>query len=158
MLASIPITDDFQQISDEYKRFKHLIYDKMCEKDQQSLDIIEKDLINEISLLLQEENPVNHEENYIRVLIGVITLSKYTLLNQEKCINFLSQINSLFLRSIQKRLFFYKCIAKLCKKSPNYIWDNYLTKFQNKTLPMQDNHPSELKFIDNALIYIYFIV
>lgn len=153
-LLSIAIHDDFIQINKEYKKFKHITFDQMCEKNQQTLDIYEVELISSIKSLIQEDQDENTEDNRIRALIGARVLTKYSIMNQDECVKFFTQIGEHIPISIDKRLFFFKSISKVINDKNNYLWDRYLLQFQKKILSTTNDNLTDETTVINSILYI----
>ncbi|OHT10388.1 hypothetical protein TRFO_20346 [Tritrichomonas foetus] len=157
MLDSICLSNDLYQIKSDYKNFKHAIYDALADANDLSLPIEESKLIESIENLFQmgngNQNKEIEDETILRIIIGAYTLSKYSLIYQDKSMHFFQNIPR------PKSLVVYRFLCKIiAKKSKNYTspWDSFVDETFNSILPMKEKeiNPIEENDIEYALIYI----
>ena len=157
MLLEIPISDNYEEIDNEYRNFKHNLFQKNYKLNDISFQKQVNLLLISINEVLQksQNNIEISDDNIIRVLIGIKTLSKFSVLNQNMIFQFFSVINDKFPKSFSKLQFFIKYIIRKAKKQSNLQWDILINIFHSKILAMNTNKPNDIEY---CLIYIGFLI
>lgn len=149
--------NSFEEIDEEYQKFKYNLLKQFYENNDDSFQAQEKKLIISINNALKktQENSVISDENFVRALFGIKTLSKFSDLNLKIFIQFFSIINDKFPKSFSQIRFFIKLIAKIKKNQTDLRWNNF-NFIQGKIL--NTNQLNDVESVKYSLISIGFLI